>query len=184
MKDFINQVLNPIHGKSPELLKLYLQLHAVVYYWEYATVAVSLQMRALEEQAPDAVVCSSAISAYGFLKAAIDLLRAAATRTPAEAILEARTDLLDRVKDLRDRAASHPNEDRTKGESEREWFVMSKRTGYNTDGRVWIRQISIRSPTDSRTLALHPVSDLREFEELLEETVSGFQSHVLATNAT
>lgn len=171
LADLINNCLNPKHQMSLSWAKRYLSLHSVVYYFEYATGMVQTQERALSERLADPIICGSAVSAYANMGACLKLLKKAIsgfTHPKVKLVIKHHSTNIKRIEDIRNRIAAHPYEEekRTKG---REKFLISKRSGYMSDGRVWIRQVSY-DPTfhsRSRKFELTPRTDLENLRNYL-----------------
>ena len=55
----------------------YLQLHAVIYYFEYAVGSVRSQEKGLEDEEADGLIVGSAVSTYMHINSCLNLLESA-----------------------------------------------------------------------------------------------------------
>lgn len=169
----INSCLNPKHTVNDEWMRRYLAFHSVYYYFEYSVGMVQAQEIALTEHRPDPIICGSAVSAYANMGACLKLLNKALTNfknSDIESIKSRNLDKTKRINVIRDRISAHPYEE-DKSNPEREKFIISKRGGYNSNGVVWIRQVSYddRLHSQSRQFELTPRIDLEILRNYLSE---------------
>lgn len=153
LANLINNCLNPKQQSGLIWARRYLSLHSVIYYFEYAAGMVQTQERALSEKLPDPIICGSAVSAYANMGACLKLLgKAISGFTHPEVLLATKHHLanIKRIEDIRNRITAHPYEEE-KGTMGRKKFLVSKRSGYSSDGRVWIRQVSYDPTFHSRS---------------------------------
>jgi hypothetical protein len=169
LNNFINRNVNPIHSQSNDLMQKYLLLHALVYYFEYAVGAVRSQERALQNKYTDAEIVSSAIAAYVFMRNCLGLADKIISKFGVKNTkrLDQHKELISNIKDVRNRFI-HPNEDENR-DSDKEWWVISKRKMISTDGRIVIPQKFILQPKDSRDIELYPRKDLEKLRQYLKD---------------
>lgn len=173
LSDLINNYLNPKHQSDAIWMQRYLALHSVFYYFEYSTGMVQTQESALVQKLPDAIICGSAISAYANMSTCLKLLKKALldfTDPKIESIAHKYSKEIARIKHIRDRLAAHPYEAENSN-SQKEKFLISKRSGYNSDGLVWIRQVSYDQAlqNQSEKFELTPRVDLENLRNYLSE---------------
>jgi len=134
---------------------------------------VQTQERALSEKLPDPIICGSAVSAYANMGACLKLLTKALSEfknSDLESVAKRHSVNIKRVRVIRDRITAHPYEEE-KVHPEREKFLISKRSGYSSDGRVWIRQISYDPAFHSRSkkFELTPRIDLENLRDYFSD---------------
>lgn len=153
LEDFINQVLNPVHTKSTDLMQRYRRFHAVVYYFEYTVGMVRSQEVALQNKETDAMICGNAVAAYIFMHDCFVLLESALNGISRDKSLaggirrlkKLYKPLQERVEGIRHSLGAHP-EGLKLGTD-----IATKRTMISSDGRVRIGKF-----------LLHPRKDLEE----------------------
>ena len=168
-----------MHDQSDEILKRYLLFHAVVYYYEYAVGAIRSQEKGLQDHEPDGVIVGSAVSAYMHMGSCLKLLDSAlgsiSKRTISNSGLKrvraSNQTWRDRIRRIRHRVAAHPEEDRSKG-TDKPYYIMSKRSGYSSDGTVELRQIAMKKPRSSSKIMLTPRQDLEALSQYLERVAA------------
>lgn len=157
----VNEILNPIFSKSQILRSIYLKLHAVIYYYEYALGSLQsfeyfLRLQQTEEVRkghliPDAILCANAIASYTFMHSCVNILEKALCGFENNEIIKRKLEFeecKDYIFRIRHRVAAHPEEDDTK--ENRKSYIMSKRSSislfdHNQSGSIKIRQIFIEN---------------------------------------
>lgn len=172
----INNYLNPRQAVSDEWMRRYLAFHSVYYYFEYSVGMVQAQEIALIKQQPDPIICGAAISSYANMGACLKLLDKALANfkhNDTESVKLQYLAKIRRIKMIRNRVSAHPYEEH-RSNPEREKFIISKRSGYNSDGAVWIRQVSYDKKLHSRSqqFELTPRIDLEDLRNFLSEVAA------------
>ena len=180
----VNEILNLVFNKNQLLTSIYLKLHAVIYYYEYAIGALQsfeyfLRLQQTEEVRkghliPDAILCANAIASYSFMYSCINILEKALSGFENDEIIKRKLKFAkckDYIFRIRHRVAAHPEEDNTK--ENKKFYIMSKRSSisffdHNQSGSIKIRQVFIENNNISATekpecFELYP---RKHFEEL------------------
>ncbi len=173
--DLIN-CLNLKHQNNDIWARRYLALHSVVYYFEYAAGMVQIEEKALSEKLPDPIICGAGVSAYANMGACLKLLNKALsnfTDPILQKTIKNYSTKIERINNIRDRITAHPYEEK-KAIHENEKFLISKRSGYSSDGRIWIRQISYEPTLQSKSnkFELAPRIDLENLRSYLSEVAT------------
>ena len=161
MASTVNEILNPIFKSDQLLTSIYLQLHAVIFYYEYALAALQsfeyfLRLNQTEEVRkghliPDAVLCANAIASYSYMYSCINILEKVLGGFENDEINKRKSEFeeyKEYIFRIRHRVSAHPEEDNTK--INKKSFIMSKRSSIsyydkNQSGSIKIRQIYIES---------------------------------------
>ena len=159
LESFINEILNPIHNESADLLPRYRLFHAVVYYFEYAAEMVRTQEKAIRNRETDALICGSAIAAYIFMhncfilinKASNGISRRRELATKLAYVKKIYASVGTRAEQIRHAIGAHPEGARPGSD------IATKRSMLGTDGRVRVGKF-----------ILHPREDLEKLRAYME----------------